>query len=75
MVVCMKRLSKLLGRPGESREDEAARGSKVLRGTSRCSQADRPQSEEPTPPIAPSAPFGTTGVQPTASRAGYAARQ
>ena len=56
MVLRMRWLSKLLGRPGESREDEAARGHKVLQEEADAAgvpQDPPQQSPEPmTPPPA-----------------------
>lgn len=58
MVARMRWLPKLLGRPGESREREAARGGKVLREQTDAAGAARPPEpdeapSEPTEPIEP----------------------
>jgi hypothetical protein len=50
----MRWLSKLLGRPGESREHEAARGHQVLRDQAEAGGLPQypPEPREPTPPEA-----------------------
>ena len=65
MVVHMKWLSKLLGRPGEPQEDAAARGSQELE-EQYAAEAARPQSEQP-PTSEPMEPSDPEPIEPSGS--------